>query len=448
MAVWLWLSFFTLIGILIALDLRLARRRSRDTSPAAAVGWTAAWIAVALAVGGAVYLLYDSHWAGLGLIYPKGHGPPVPMRGHDAFLLFINAYVLEAALSLDNVFVITLLFDYLRVPRGRRHAVLFTGAYLALPIRAALIAILLGILHLAHWTTYIFGAFILLAAVRMLTLQTDNPDPESNPAIRLIRKLYPVTKSHEGGRFFTRLPPEPGKTRGRLAATPLLLALVMVESTDAFYSLGSIPAVLAISRDPFLLIASNILAVLTVRSMYSALARVMHRFTYVKASLVFVLLFAAALMFLHNHYPIDPEVALSVIVGILCVGAGASLVADRGGHARVPEPPLGYEVAHYASITVRQAKKLIVLVMGLSIVALSVPIGILLPGPGGIPMALLGLMILATEFVWARHLLRRARQGADLATAEAERRFGLVTKFRRIKAWVIRRFGWEPPPTT
>jgi tellurite resistance protein TerC len=446
MAFWFWLGLFGLLLVLIALDLRVARRRARDMSPAAAAGWTAAWIAVSLAIGGVIYLLYDTHWGGLGLTHPHGYGPPRPMSGHDALLLFLTTYVLEAALSLDNVFVMTLLFDYVRLPRIRRHSLLFTGALVAMPVRAVLIGAMLGVLALAPWASYVFGVFILVAAARMLTLRTDDPDPESNPAIRLVRKIYPVTKSYEGGRFFTRLPPDPAKpgSRGRLAATPLLLALIMVESADGFYSLGSIPSLLAISRDPLLLIVSNILAVLTVRSMYSALARVMHRFTYVKAALVFVLLFAAALMFLSHHYAIAPEVALSVIVGILCVGAGASLVADRG-QGRAPEPPLGYEVAHYAGLTVRQARKLIILVIGLSIIALSVPVGILLPGPGGIPMALLGLMILATEFVWAQRLLRRARQGADMAAAEAEKRFGLVTKFRRLKGWVARRLGSQPP---
>jgi tellurite resistance protein TerC len=446
MSIWLWLGFLALVSILIALDLRIARRRARDASPRAAIGWSIAWIAVSIAFGGLLFLLYDTQWAGLGTEFAPLHGAVQPLGGEDAFRRFLTAYILEAALNLDNLFVISLILSYFRLPRSFQHTVLFAGAYVAIAIRGLWIAIGIGLLSLAPWMTYLFGGALLLAAVKMLTLPTGDPDPDSNPAIRLIRRLYPVSTGHSGRRFLTRLPlpppvapplpsepaaDAPTSRRGRLALTPLFAALLMVESADAVYALGSVPAAIGVAKEPLIVFSSNILAVLTVRPMYHALAPVLHRFTY-------VLLFVSLKMFLAQHFVITPEVSLSVIVGILCVGAAASLVSERG---RPMEPPLGHDVERYARLTVQQARKLIILVIGLSTLAMSVPIGILLPGPGGIPIAILGLMILATEFVWARRLLRQARQRAGQAAAEAERRLGFLSKFRQAREWATRRFG-------
>lgn len=440
---WLWLGFIAFLAAFITFDLRVGRRRARDASPGAAIGWTAAWIAISLAWGGLIYVLYDRHWGGLGSDFVDLAGRPGILDGRHAFLRFITAYTLEAALNLDNLFVIALIFAYFRLPRSTRHAVLFYGALPMIAVRGLWIAIGASLLALAPWMTYVFGGILLLAAVKMLTLPTDDPNPDSNPAIRLVRRLYPISAAPSGRRFFTRIPDEAFPARpGRLAMTPLLAALLMVESADAVYALGSIPASLAIARDPLLAFSSNVLAVLTVRSMYHALAPVLNRFTYVKASLVFVLLYVAILMLLGRHYVIAPEVSISVIVGLLCIGAAASLISDPGRSP--PEPPLGHDVERYARLTVAQARKLIILVIGLSTLAISVPIGILLPGPGGIPIAILGLMILATEFVWARQLLKHARRGADLAAAEAERRLGLITTFRNLRHWAARRLGRSP----
>lgn len=451
MLTWVWLGFVGIVAALIALDIGVARRRARDSSPGAAIGWTAAWITISLIFGGVIFGLYGTHWGGLGIGSRLFAGTPETITGPHAFLRFINGYVLEAALSLDNLFVISLIFAHFRLPRAAQHAALFWGTYAAIVIRTLWVLGGAALLALAPWVTYIFGAVLLLSAVRMLTLRTDDPHPESNPAIRLVRRFSHVSTAPSGRRFFTRLPatdaasPGGGRgSRGRLAMTPLFIALLMVEFADGVYALGSVPAGFAVAEAPLLVLTSNILAIITVRSMYPALAPVLHRFTYVKASLVFILLFVAVKMFLAQHFVIAPEISLSVIVGILCVGAGASLASPRG--QRVMEPPLGHEVAYFAELTVTQARRLIILVVGLTILALSVPIGILLPGPGGIPLAIAGLMILATEFVWARRLLKGARRGAGFAAAEAERRFGLISKLRSGRDWAMRRVGRGSPP--
>jgi tellurite resistance protein TerC len=232
----------------------------------------------------------------------------------------------------------------------------------------------------------------------MLVIRHDNIDPDKNLLVRFVRRFYPVTSDYHGSRFFTTVD-------GHRAATPLFLALLLVETSDVMFAIDSIPAIFAITRDPFLVFTSNVFALLGLRSLYFALAGLMHRFRYLKMSLVFLLAYVGVKMMLSHHYPIPNLVSLAVIGGILGVGLLAS-VAAGSDPAQLVSPLLG-ELERLAVISVRQARRIVVLVLGSSVVLVGVAM-LVLPGPGLLVIPL-GLAILAAEFQWARRWLRRIR---------------------------------------
>jgi tellurite resistance protein TerC len=242
--------------------------------------------------------------------------------GREAGLDFLTGYVVEKSLSLDNIFVIALIFRTLQVPATSQHRVLFWGVVGALLLRGAMIAAGTALIHRFSWIIYVFGGFLILTAFRMLRVAHAKVDPEKNLLVRGARRLFPVSSTYEGERFFTHV-------GGRRAATPLFLSLLLVESSDVLFAVDSIPAIFAITDDPFIVFTSNVFAILGLRSLYFALAGMLGRFRYLTPSLVVVLGFVGVKMILSHHWPIPTAVSLGVIVAVLLTGVLASIAAAR-----------------------------------------------------------------------------------------------------------------------
>lgn len=320
MSVWLWIGFLSMVLAFLALDLGVFHRRVRATGVREALAWTALWVVLALAFTFVVFHLYDGRGT-------SGDG----LTGRQAAAQFLTGYVIEKSLSLDNVFVIALIFTYFGVPASLQHRVLFWGILGALAMRGAMIAAGAAMFARFEWMSYVFGLFLLGTAVKLLVARHDNLEPEKNALVRLARRSFPVTGSFEGAHFFVR-------REGRIMATPLFLVLLLVESSDLLFAVDSVPAVFAVTRDPFLVFTSNVFAILGLRSLYFALAGVMTRFRYLKSSLVFVLAFVGTKMLLAHHYAIPTLVSLAFILGILAVGVIASAVASHRDTAPLASP--------------------------------------------------------------------------------------------------------------
>ena len=322
--------FFALVLLFLALDLGVFHRNAHVIEMGEAVRWTIVWIAVALAFNGLVYFAYERHWFGLGLNVPQLDGAIAPeVSGLEAAKLFLTGYLVEKSLSLDNVFVISLIFSSLAVPAAYQHRVLFWGILGALVMRGAMIAVGAQLIHQYAWVPVVFGAILLVTAVKMAFMGSGTADPTSHPVLRLIRRVVPVTPGYEGPRFLSRLD-------GRRAVTPLFLALVLVEITDLVFAIDSIPAIFAITADPFLVLTSNVFAILGLRALYFCLAGSMHRFRYLKPALIAILAFVGIKMLLvQTSFKVDPTLSLLVITGILAAAIAASLLMPRRGGGAV-----------------------------------------------------------------------------------------------------------------
>ncbi len=324
MTVWIWIGFILLILGMLALDLGVFQRRDHVIGFREALGWTALWVILALGFNAAIYPMYQYHWLGIG--ESVGH----PLDGSDAALQFFTGYVIEKSLSLDNIFVIALIFSYFRTPPEFQHRVLFWGVLGALIMRGIMIGAGAALIARFEWMIYVFGGLLIVTALKMAFSKHDQIDPEHNPLVRLVRRFYPVSPRYEGHHFFTRID-------GRKAITPLFLVLIVVESSDLLFAIDSIPAIFAVTRDPFIVFTSNVFAILGLRSLYFALAQLLYKFRYLKISLVIVLLFVGVKMLLDHHYPIPVPISLAVIATILTVGMIASWLVGKPADA-VPPP--------------------------------------------------------------------------------------------------------------
>ncbi len=322
MTLLLWLGFLALILTLLALDLGVFHRRSRVVSVGSALRWTLTWVSVAMLFNVAVYYLYEHKMLGSGLI--PGH----ELSGKQAALQFLAGYLVEYSLSVDNLFVIAVIFSYFSVPREFQHRVLFWGILGAIVMRGVMILAGAALIHRFEWVIYVFGALLLITALRMLFAGDGQIEPDRNPFVKLARRMYPVTPDYVQEHFFSRID-------GRRAITPLFLVLVLVESTDVLFAVDSIPAIFAITYDPFIVFSSNVFAILGLRSLYFALAGAMGMFDYLKYSLVCVLAFIGVKMLLSHVYPIPIEISLLVIATLLGAGVGVSLLSRR----KLEQPP-------------------------------------------------------------------------------------------------------------
>jgi tellurite resistance protein TerC len=321
---WAYAGFLALVLVFLALDLGVFHREPHAVGMREAVTWTVVWVSAALAFNGLIYFAYEAHWLGLGLNVPQLDGSVKPVvDGLEAAKLFLTGYLVEKSLSMDNVFVIALIFGFFAVPARHQHRVLFWGILGALVMRGAMIAVGAQLIHSFSWVIYVFGGFLILTAVKMAVTKTEGIDPEKYILIRLVRRVVPVTSTYDGQRFFTRVD-------GRRAVTPLFLALVMVEFTDLVFAVDSIPAIFAITADPFLVLTSNIFAILGLRALYFCLAGLIHRFHYLKPALVAVLGFVGVkLLLVKTPWKVDNAVSLAVVLTILTLGVVASVVSSR-----------------------------------------------------------------------------------------------------------------------
>jgi len=314
MTIWLWVGFVVIILVLLALDLGVFHRKQHVIGIREALGWTVFWIALALLFNVGVYSMYEHHLLGIGVHFGRD------TTGREAALDFLAGYLIEKSLSLDNIFVIALIFSYFGVPREYQHRVLFWGVLGALIMRGVMIAAGVALIARFDWIIYVFGGLLIVTAIKMAVTHANNVHPDRNPLVRLARSVYPVSQAFDGQRFFTRV-------NGRRAITPMFLVLLVIESSDVLFAVDSIPAIFAITHDPFIVFTSNVFAILGLRSLYFALEGMLHRFRYVKASLVVLLGFVGLKMILSHHYPISTPFSLGIIAVILAAGIGASLLA-------------------------------------------------------------------------------------------------------------------------
>ncbi len=396
----IWALFLLLIGVVIALDLGVFHRKARVISLPEALGWSAVWFTLAIAFNVGVYFLYEFNPGGWDMDTEQ-------LSGRQAALKFFTGYLVEKSLSIDNIFVIAMIFSYFRVPVEEQHRVLFWGILGAVVLRGIMIVGGLALIERFTWLTYLLGALLVWSAAKMLMIRHDNVDVAGNPIIKLVEKLVPVTSDFHGDRFFIR-------RDGVRVATPLFVALVLVEVSDVMFAVDSIPAIFAITTDPFIVFTSNIFALLGLRSLYFVLAGLMDRFLYLKISLVFLLAYVGIKLLLVHYYPIPTAVSLAVISGILIFGVIASTKAARDTAALLS--PLSDELEKLAVSTYRQARRAVILFTGSTVLLVGIAM-IVLPGPALIVVPL-GLSILALEFRWARRWLKRIKR--TLADARAQ----------------------------
>lgn len=304
-----WIIFFVIIIAMLALDLGVFNRKAHVIRPREALLQVALFISVAVAFNAGIYI-----WL-----------------GSQTGFAFTTGYIMELMLSVDNLFVFVLVFASFCVPTRDQHKVLFYGIIGALFFRMAFILAGVALVNAFSWVLYIFGAFLIFTAVRMIVKKEEKAvEPDKNIIVRAFRKIMPVTKDYEGDRFFVRKPGA-GKKAGKMVlwATPMLVALLVVETTDIVFAVDSIPAILGITTDPFIVFTSNAFAILGLRSMYFALSHVMNAFCYLKYGLAGILSFVGVKMLIADFVHLEPQVALLIIVLILGVAIGASLIKNR-----------------------------------------------------------------------------------------------------------------------
>ncbi len=308
----LWVGFTVFIVAMLVLDLGIFHRKAHVVGFREAVTWSVVWILLALAFNGWIYAAHGSQ------------------RGME----FLTGYVIEKALSVDNVFVFLVVFSTFAVPAHLQHRVLFWGVVGALAMRAVFILAGTAALEAFHGVIYMFGAILLLTGVKLLVTRGREEHPEKNPLFRLFRKLVPTSPEYDGARFFTRMD-------GKRVATPLFAVLVLIEITDLVFAVDSIPAVFAVTSDPFIVFTSNIFAILGLRALYFAISGFVARLRYLKVGLALVLIFVALKMLVSDFYKVPVQVSLAVVLALLAGATMLSLMAPTGGpaHARASSGP-------------------------------------------------------------------------------------------------------------
>jgi tellurite resistance protein TerC len=308
-SLWGWVGFNAAVLAILALDLGVLHRKSERVSLREAASWSAVWIALSLSFAFAVYRT----------------------MGRQAGLEFLTGYLIEYSLSIDNIFVFILIFSYFKVPEEYQHRVLFWGIMGALVLRGVMIVAGSALVSRFSWTLYIFGAFLVVTGIKMAIQKDDVAyDPEKDPVLRFARKILPVTKEYHGSSFLVEEADATGKLRRKV--TPLFIVLLVVETTDVTFATDSIPAIFAVTRDPFIIYTSNVCAVLGLRALYFLLANVMDKFAYLKLGLSLVLIFIGAKMILEPFAHIPIAASLGVVAAILVASIVASLRWPRQEH--------------------------------------------------------------------------------------------------------------------
>ncbi|MFN8588179.1 MAG: TerC family protein [Candidatus Eisenbacteria bacterium] len=311
-----WIGFGLFFLVMLALDLGVFHRRSHVVTMREALAWTATWVSLALLFGAGLWTF----------------------AGHDRGIEFLTGYLLELSLSADNVFVIAMLFTYFAVPQAYQHKVLLWGVIGAVVMRFVMILAGTALVAKAAWVLYLFGGLLIVAGVKMIANKVEEVHPESNPLVKLFRRLMPVTKDFRGDRFFV-------KEGARWFATPLFITVLCVEAADLVFAIDSIPAIFSVTLDPFIVFTSNVFAILGLRSLYFLLAKAVHSFRWLKPALGVVLAFAGVKMLLaHTPWKVDNVAALVFVAATLAAGVIASL-AGKPGSTQAPEEARGGVVA-------------------------------------------------------------------------------------------------------
>ena len=302
-----WVSFSIFVIVMLVLDLGVFHRKAHEVKFKESLIWSGVWILLALLFNVIIYF-----W----------HGPKTALE-------FLTGYLIEKSLSIDNLFVFLMLFSYFSVPPIYQHRVLFWGIVGALIIRAIFIATGITLIHKFYWLMYILGAFLIITGIKMALQKDKEIHPERNPVLKLLKRFVPVTDHYEDGRFFI-------KKGAQHFATPLLVVLIAVETTDIIFALDSVPAILAITTDPFIVYTSNVFAILGLRSIYFALAGMMRLFHYLNYGLSGILAFVGMKMLISEIYKIPIGIALGVVAGILAISVLASIAFPRKTEPKLP----------------------------------------------------------------------------------------------------------------
>jgi tellurite resistance protein TerC len=316
----LWIIFNLFVVVMLALDLGVFHRTAHVIRVREALAWCALWVTLALLFNLGIFL----------------------RLGSEPALEFLTGYLLEYSLSVDNIFVFLMIFTYFRVPYLHQHKVLFWGILGALFMRALFILTGITLIQKFHWIIYIMGGFLVLTGIKMALQKGEEINPERNPVLKLFRRVMPVTEDYEGGRFFVR-------RSGRLFATPLFIVVLVVETTDVIFAVDSIPAILAITLDPFIVYTSNVFAIMGLRALYFALAGIVQLFHYLPYGLSFILVFVGIKMLLADIYKIPIGMALGTVAAVLVISVIASILfppkpesatsaADPPGSRTKPNP--------------------------------------------------------------------------------------------------------------
>lgn len=321
---WVWLAFIGVVLTLLAFDLGVLNRRDHEIGVAESLKLSAFYIAVALLFGGWIW------WS----------------MGEESGIQYYTGFFIEKSLSLDNVFVISLIFTYFAVPREVQHRVLFWGILGVIVLRGLMIGAGAALVSEFHWVLYIFGAFLVITGVKMLFAVDHEPDLQNNPALNFLKRHIRVTDRFHGHAFFVRQEAEKGRG-AQLFATPLFLALIMVELADLVFAVDSVPAIFAITTDPYIVYTSNIFAILGLRALYFALAAMVHRFRYLKYALALVLVFIGSKIFYTQFFgKPDPLISLGVTMALIAGGVVVSLLKTRGEDRETPsmQAPAGQKL--------------------------------------------------------------------------------------------------------
>ena len=308
--IWLWIGFNLFVLAMLALDLGVFHRKSHAVSTKEAIIWSVVWISLSLVFNAVIYFFWDRMM------------PGSSYTNSEAALAFFTGYLIEKSLSVDNIFVFILIFSFFAVPAAYQHRVLFWGILGALIMRGTLIAVGAALLKEFHWVIYVFGVFLIYTGIRMARHQDEEVQPDKNPVVKFFRRFMPVTETFEADNFFIR-------RAGTLMATPLFLILLIVESTDLVFAVDSIPAIFAVTQEPFIVYTSNVFAILGLRALYFLLANVMDKFQYLKLGLSAVLTFIGVKMVIVDLYHIPVGASLLVVAGILTISILASLWKGR-----------------------------------------------------------------------------------------------------------------------
>lgn len=302
-----WILFISFVLLALVLDLGVFNKNPHEIKTKEAAIWTVVWVSCAILFTGVIYLSFENDWV----------KNPTELSSMEAMLKYITGYLIELSLSVDNIFIIALIFSSFAIPKKYQHEVLFYGVLGAIVFRALMIVFGVTLINKFNWMIYVFGVFLILTALKMLFSKEHSKDPHEFKIYRWISKVYPVTPNVEGDKFILQ-------KGGVKYATPLLVALIIIELTDVFFAIDSIPAILAITADPFIVFSSNILAVMGLRSMFFLIVGALDKFKYISYSLVTILGFVGFKMILSHKIEIPEWLSLGVIALSLTVGIIAS----------------------------------------------------------------------------------------------------------------------------